>query len=316
MRRLSALFAAALLLAGPALAAPKVVASVVPVQSIVAAVMGQTGTPELLLQGSMSEHRAVFTPAQIAALGEADLVFIVGRGLEAKLSQISGSDAVNGKTFVELSEAPGIKTLPIRQGGTWEAHDHAHEEESGAEAAGHEHAAEGVLAFDPHVWLDPDNAKAMAQQVAVDLSRADPANAAAYAANAQAFAATVDRTSAAIVAELAPVKDKSFIVFHDAYQYFERHFGLAGAGSVADVSAQAPSAERLAAVRDKITAAGASCVFREPQYDDKVVQAVIEGTGAREGVLDPLGAGLAPGPEAYPQLLRNLATALKDCLAG
>ena len=100
MRRLSALLAATLLMTGPALAGPRVVASVVPVQSIVAAVMGDTGTPELLLKGSMSEHRAVFTPAQIAALGDADLVFIVGQGLEAKLAQISGSEAVNGKSFI------------------------------------------------------------------------------------------------------------------------------------------------------------------------------------------------------------------------
>ncbi len=322
MRHLPALLAATLLTSAPALAAPKVVASVVPVQSIVAAVMGSTGTPELLLQGSMSEHRAVFTPAQVATLGNADLVFIVGHGLEAKLAQISGTEAVNGKTFVELSEAPGIKTLPIRQGGTWEAHDHAHEHEEGEATAGeghdhdHDHDAEGVLAFDPHVWLDPENAKAMAQQVAAELSKADPANAAAYAANAQAFAAEVDKTSTRIATELAPVKDKPFIVFHDAYQYFERRFGLSGAGSISDVSAQAPSAERLAEVRAKISAVKAACVFREPQYDSKVVATVIEGTGAKEGVLDPLGAGLTPGPQAYQQLLANLAAALDDCLSG
>jgi len=310
MRQLSALLAAALLSASPALAAPKVVASVVPVLSIVAAVMGDRGAPELLLKGSMSEHRAVFTPTQIATLGDADLVFIVGHGLEAKLAQLSGSDAVNGKTFIELSEAPGVAKLPIRQGGAWEPdadeHDHA------AEGT----AAEGALTFDPHIWLDPENAKAMAREVAADLAKADPGNAAAYAANAQAFAAEIDKTSAAIAAELAPVKDKPFIVFHDAYHYFENRFGLTGVGSISDVSAQAPSAERLAQVRDKIMSAKAACVFREPQFDDRVVQTVIEGTGAREGVLDPLGAGLTPGPQAYPQLLRNLAAALKDCLSG
>jgi zinc transport system substrate-binding protein len=309
MRHLPALLAAALVSASPALAAPKVVASVVPVQSIVAAVMGETGTPDLLLQGSMSEHRAVFTPGQIAALGDADLVFIVGHGLEAKLAQLSGSDAVNGKSFIELSDAPGVAKLPIRQGGAWEpdsdGHDHAET-----------HAAEGVLTFDPHIWLDPENGKAMARAVADDLARADPAHAATYAANAKALAAEIDQTTAAIAAELAPVKDKPFIVFHDAYHYFENRFGLRGVGSISDVSAQAPSAERLAEVRDKIASAGAACVFREPQFDDKVVHTVIEGTQAREGVLDPLGASLTPGPGAYPQLLQNLAKALKDCLAG
>lgn len=310
MRHLPALFAATMLMAGAAAAAPRVVASVVPVQSIVAAVMGDTGTPDLLLKGSMAEHRAVFTPAQIASLGDADLVFIVGHGLEAKLATLSGSDAVNGRTFIELSDAPGVAKLPIREGGAWEpdmdGHDHATEGT----------AAEGVLTFDPHVWLDPENAKAMARAVAADLARADPGNAAAYAANAQAFAVEIDQTSAAIAAELAPVKDKPFIVFHDAYHYFEKRFGLAGVGAIADVSAQAPSAERLAQVRDKIMTARAACVFREPQFDDRVVQTVIEGTAAREGVLDPLGAGLTPGPQAYPQLLRTLAAALKDCLSG
>ena len=303
------LFAAALLSAGPAMAGPKVVASVVPVQSIVAAVMGDTGSPDLLLQGSMSEHRAVFTPSQIATLGDADLVFIVGHGLEAKLATLGGSDAVNGKSFIQLSDAPGVTKLPVRQGGAWEP-----DSDEPAPAAASE--AEGVLGFDPHIWLDPENAKAMARQVAADLAKADPANGASYAANAQAFAADIDRTSAAIVAELAPVKAKPFIVFHDAYHYFEKRFGLTGVGSISDVSAQAPSAERLSAVRDKIIAAHAACVFREPQFDDKVVQTVIEGTSAREGVLDPLGATLTPGPQAYRQLLQNLAAALKDCLAG
>ena len=309
MRHLPALFAAALLSAVPAMAGPKVVASVVPVQSIVAAVMGDTGSPDLLLQGSMSEHRAVFTPSQIATLGDADLVFIVGHGLEAKLATLGGSDAVNGKSFIQLSDAPGVTKLPVRQGGAWEP-----DSDEPAPAAASE--AEGVLGFDPHIWLDPENAKAMARQVAADLAKADPANGASYAANAQAFAADIDRTSAAIVAELAPVKAKPFIVFHDAYHYFEKRFGLTGVGSISDVSAQAPSAERLSAVRDKIIAAHAACVFREPQFDDKVVQTVIEGTSAREGVLDPLGATLTPGPQAYRQLLQNLAAALKDCLAS
>ena len=309
MRHLPALFAAALLSAVPAMAGPKVVASVVPVQSIVAAVMGDTGSPDLLLQGSMSEHRAVFTPSQIATLGDADLVFIVGHGLEAKLATLGGSDAVNGKSFIQLSDAPGVTKLPVRQGGAWEP-----DSDEPAPAAASE--AEGVLGFDPHIWLDPENAKAMARQVAADLAKADPANGASYAANAQAFAADIDRTSAAIVAELAPVKAKPFIVFHDAYHYFEKRFGLTGVGSISDVSAQAPSAERLSQVRDKIIAAHAACVFREPQFDDKVVQTVIEGTSAREGVLDPLGATLTPGPQAYRQLLQNLAAALKDCLAS
>ncbi len=307
------------LAATPVLAQPRVIASVVPVHGIVSAVMGETGQPELLLEGSLSEHRAKFTPQQIAALGQADVVFIVGQGLEAKLSQLSGSEAVNGKKFVELALAPGVATLPVREGGAWEAHDHDHDHDHGHDhdhAEDHGEEAAGVLAFDPHVWLDPMNAKAMAAAVAAALAKADPANAAAYAANAAAFAKSLDQTQAAIAAELAPVKDRPYVVFHDAFQYFESRFGLSAAGSIADVSAQAPSAERLAEVRKKIKDVKAACVFREPQYDDKLLSVVIEGTAARKGVLDPLGAALTPGPEAYQQLLGNLAASLKDCLAG
>ncbi len=316
-----ALSALALCLAvSPAVAAPKVIASVVPVHGIVSAVMGEVGQPELLLSGSMSEHRATFTPQQIAELGKADLVFIVGQGLEGKLSQISGSEAVNGKRFVELSTVPGIATHPIREGGAWEAHDHDHghgHDHDHDHDHGHGHdEKEGVLSFDPHVWLDPENAKAMAAAVAAELARSDPANAAAYSANAEAFARSLDELSGRIAAELAPVKAVPYVVFHDAYQYFEARFGLSAAGSISDVSAKAPSAKRLREVRGKIAEVKAACVFREPQYDGRVVQTVIEGTSAREGVLDPLGAAIAPGAGAYQQLLSQLSTDLKACLAG
>lgn len=313
---------ALLLTATPALAAPKVITSIVPVHGIVSAVMGDKGTPELLLEGSLSEHRATFTPAQIASLGKADVVFIVGHGLEAKLSQLSGSEAVNGRRFVELSEAPGVKTLPVREGGAWEAHDHGHEDDHGHDhdaTAKDDHGAdhaEGVLTFDPHVWLDPENAKAMAAAAAAELAKADPAHAAAYEANAAAFAAMLDALSAEITADLATVRDKPFVVFHDAYQYFEARFGLSAAGSISDVSATAPSAARLQELRGKIASSGAVCVFREPQYDSRTVDVVIEGTTARAGVLDPLGMRLTPGPDAYPQLLRQLAKDMRDCLSG
>lgn len=314
--RLAATALALCLAASPALAAPKVIASVVPVHGIVSAVMGEIGQPELLLSGSLSEHRATYTPQQIADLGKADLVFIVGQGLEAKLSQLSGSEAVNGKRFVELSTVPGIATHPIREGGAWEAHDHDHGHDHDHEHGHGGEKAEGVLSFDPHVWLDPGNAKAMAAAVAAALATADPANAAAYGKNAEAFARSLDALSGQIAAELAPVQQVPYVVFHDAYQYFEKRFGLNAAGSISDVSAKAPSAKRLKQVRGKIKEVKAACVFREPQYDGKMVETVIEGTGAKAGVLDPLGAGIPPGPGAYQQLLTGLSGGLKACLSG
>ena len=298
------------LAASPVMAGPKVIASIMPVHSIVSAVMGDTGRPELLLEGRLSEHTASFTAAQISKLGKADLVFIIGHGLEGKLAQIGGSEAVGGRRFVELSEAPGVRTHKVREGGSWEAHEHGEEE------AGHDDHAEGVLAFDPHVWLDPENGKAMANAVAGALAKTDPANAAVYDANAKLFASEITAASKQIANELAGMQDKPFIVFYDAYQYFEKRFGLRAVGSITDISAAPPSAQRLKEIRDKLTSTGSVCVFHEPQFDTKFADTVIEGSTARSGVLDPLGADLQPGPHAYRQLLRNLSTGLTSCLDG
>jgi zinc transport system substrate-binding protein len=317
---------ATLLLSTSAFAAPKVIASIMPVHSIVASVMGDVGTPELLLSGKNSEHTATLSPQQLSDLGKADVVFMIGSGLEHKLVQINGSDAVGGKKFVSLSEVAGIKTLPVRQGGTFEVHEHEEhegeehegEEHEGEEHEGEEHADhdEAILKFDPHVWLDPQNAKAMTNAVAADLSRIDPGNARTYEANAAATMASLDQLIAEISADTKPLQSKPFVVFHDAYQYFEKRFGLAAVGSISDVSASAPSAKRLNEIRRKLEETKAICVFREPQFDAKYVTVVLEGSKAKEGVLDPIGSELTPGPNAYAELLKNLAKSAQDCLAN
>lgn len=291
-------------LALPAAAAPKVIASIVPLHSLVASVMDGVGEPELLLRGQNSEHQASYSPAQIEQLGKADIVFIMGEGLELKLTELSGSEAVNGRTFVQMSSAPGLVKLPIREGGTFEK-----DEDAG------ENFTSGTASFDPHLWLDPENAKAMAALISDTLAKADPENASRYAANEAALVKDLDGLTAEIAADVAPVKDKSFVVFHDAYQYFEKRFGLKASGSISDFAATEPSAERLKEVRDKVKSANAACAFREPQFSDKAVMVVIEGTGAKEGVLDPIGASLEPGKQAYSALLRNLAQNLKSCLS-
>ncbi len=289
--RLAVSCLATLLLSTSALAAPKVIASIVPVHSIVASVMGDVGTPELLLSGKNSEHTATLSPQQLSDLGKADVVFMIGTGLEHKLVQISGSEAVGGKTFISLSEVAGIKTLPVRQGGTFEDHEEHEGEEHEGEEEGEEHDDddEAILKFDPHVWLDPENAKAMTNAVAADLSKVDPDNAKTYEANAAAYVASLDQTHVEISAETKPLQDKPFVVFHDAYQYFEKRFGLAAVGSISDVSASAPSAKRLNEIRSKLEETKAICVFREPQFDAKYVTVVLEGSKAKQGVLDPMG---------------------------
>jgi len=317
--RLAVSCLATLLLSTSALAAPKVIASIVPVHSIVASVMGDVGTPELLLSGRNSEHTASLSPQQLSDLRKADAVFMIGSGLEHKLGQVSGSDAVGGKTFTSLSEVAGIKTLPVRQGGTFEVHEeHEGEEHEGEEHEGEEDDDhdEAILKFDPHIWLDPENAKAMTKAVAADLSRIDPENAKTYEANAAATVASLDQLAAKITAETKPIQNKPFVVFHDAYQYFEKRFGLTAVGSISDVSAAAPSAKRLNEIRSKLEETKALCVFREPQFDAKYVTVVLEGSKAKPGILDPIGSDITPGPKAYAELLTRLAKDASDCLGN
>jgi zinc transport system substrate-binding protein len=301
---------ATLLLSTSAFAAPKVVASIMPVHSIVANVMGDVGSPELLLSGKNSEHSTSLSPAQISSLAAADVVFMVGGGLEHKLGQISGSEAVNGKKFVSLTGAPGMKVLKIREGGAFEADD---DEELPAVTDDQYGFA---LKYNPHIWLDPENAKAMTTLVAAELAKFDPANAATYQKNAAAYVLTLDQLEAEIATATKPIAGKPFIVFHDAYPYFESRFGLNAVGSISDASAAAPSAKRLKDIKDKLEQTKALCVFREPQFDTKYVNVVLEDSKARQGVLDAMGYDLTPGPAAYADILRNIASSATACLGG
>jgi zinc transport system substrate-binding protein len=199
--------------------------------------------------------------------------------------------------------------------------DHAHED-SGHEDEGHdahdhgdhEHADHDHGAHDPHAWLSPDNAAVWLTTIAARLSQADPDNAGAYYANATEARAELETLSDEIDALLDPVRDGRFIVFHDAYQYFEDAFELPAAGAISLSDATGPSPARIAEIRTRVAEQGVTCVLAEPQFDPDIVRSVMEGTEAGTGVLDPLGSDLAPGPDLYPQMLRNLAGELAGCL--
>jgi zinc transport system substrate-binding protein len=162
--------------------------------------------------------------------------------------------------------------------------------------------------------LDPVNAKAMVHEIEEALVEADPDNAARYEANADAVSARLDALIADVSSELEPVKGKGFIVFHDGYQYFENRFGITASGSITVSPEVMPGAERITEIRERVQELGAACVFAEPQFEPKLVSTVIEGTNARSGTLDPLGAGLEDGAELYFQLIRNMSTSIKTCL--
>jgi zinc transport system substrate-binding protein len=333
------LLSTALLAAGTVAAradAPSVVVSIKPIHSLVSAIMQGVGEPGLIVEGAASPHTYSLKPSNAAALQDADVVFWVGHGLEAFLEK--PLEALGGKaTVVELEDAPGLEKLPFREGGPFEAHDHgeeeghdhAHEGHSHDEA-GHDHAkvaeeghAHGEEAgheghehgeFDMHLWLSPDNARAIAAEAAKVLAEKDPANAEAYNRNLAALNDKIAALDKEIGETVAPVKDKPFIVFHDAYQYFEHHYGVHTAGSITVSPETLPGAERLTQIRDKVKTLGATCVFAEPQFEPKLVNVVIEGTQAKSGTLDPEAATLEPGPDLYFTLMKGIATSLRDCL--
>jgi zinc transport system substrate-binding protein len=318
------LFAAVLVcFATPAVAeVPRVVATTKPVHSLVAAVMVDLGMPALIVEGAASPHTYSLRPSDAAELEAADVVFWTGHGLELFLEDAIETLAPRA-AIVALSKAPGIELLAVREGGAFDAHEHeeegeehAHEEHEG-EGHGHDAEAADERAHgerDMHFWLDPANAALMVSQIADTLAAADPENAAVYAANAQRERAALEALTAWLDSELAPVRDKPFIVFHDAYQYLERRFRLTVAGTLTVVPDSAPGAQRVAELRDKVANAGAVCVFAEPQFEPAIVQTIIAGTPARAGTLDPEGASLPEGPGLYAALLENLADALVTCL--
>jgi len=204
-------------------------------------------------------------------------------------------------------------------------HDHGHDE---ADHAGHDHAADGDSAhghdhdhghshegLDPHAWLDPGNAAIWVEAIAEALSKADPDNAAAYRANAEAAAADLAALSDRVEEMLAPHRAARFVVTHDAYAYFETRFGLSPLGAIAEGDARAPGPARLSELRAAVEARGVDCVFSEPQIDPRLAAAMTDGTDANLALLDPLGADLTPGPALYPALIETMAGAIADCLA-
>jgi zinc transport system substrate-binding protein len=319
---------------GPVAAAEiDVVASIKPVHSLVAGVMQGLGEPVLLVKGTGSEHSYSLRPSQARALEQAEVVFWVGETMETFLIKPLQALAGNARV-IELWQVPDLTLLATREGGMWETHEHGGEHagtdvDSGA--AGHaeahdddgEHAEADHAAAehvhgetDMHIWLDPDNAKVLAAAIASALSDADPSDASIYQANAERLRQRLDELDRSLRDRLAAVTDRPYVVFHDAYQYFEHRYGVKAVGAITINPTVRPSAQRLGEIHDRLEQLEAACVFAEPQFEPTLVDTVIEGTNAQTGVLDPLGATLEAGPDHYFQLMNSLADSLVDCLGA
>lgn len=287
-------------LATPAHAAPNVVASIAPIGSLVAAVMEGVGTPYILIKGGASPHTYSLKPSDAEALQNAQLAVWVGPELEPFLIEPLKSVASQAKR-IELDTLPDLLRLPLREAGLF----------TQTEGQADWKAPEP---FNMHLWLDPENAKFIAQAVAARLGEMDPGNAARYMANLSTLKDRLDALQKQIAAELAPVSDKPFIVFHDAYAYFENRFGVRAAGSITVSPEVIPGAARLAQLRQAVTDHQAVCVFAEPEFTPRQIAVLTEGTGVKSGILDPLGANLEPGPDLYFNLIEGMAKSMADCL--
>jgi zinc transport system substrate-binding protein len=287
----------------PAVAAadpPRVVTTIKPVHSLVAGVMAGVGEPTLLLDGAGSPHGHSLRPSQARALSQSEVVFWIGPELEAFMVR-SLASLVGDAEIVALAAVPGLTRLPTREAGVW-----GPDQGAGQGDPDHGHT-------DMHLWLDPRNAEAMTRAIVAALATADPGNAARYDANGAALGERLQALDQALATRLAPVRERPFVVLHDAYQYLERRYDLNAVGAITVDPERRPGARRLREIRDRLQDLEAACVFSEPQLDSALVATIVEGTDARTAELDPLGAALDPGPDHYFQLMNRLADALIDC---
>ncbi len=358
-----------------------VITTIQPINSLVSAVIGNTGKTISLIPAEISPHEYKLKPSDAKKMQEANIIFFVSNHLESGVTKVFKNLPKNIK-IIDLLEETGIEHLAIRDNEAWERHDHhgheGHDDHDDHDKHGkkhddhddhdkhgkkhddhdhdkhakkhddHDHDKHGKKhddhddhdkhgkkhddhdhdkhakkhddhddhqsKDDVHIWLSPDNAIKIVKKVNEELSLLFPDNASQYKENSNNIINKISDLKSELTKDLAPIKDKPYVVFHDAYQYFEKAFGLNAVGSVALEGDVASSPKQISFIKDKIKKLNASCVFQEPQFDSKLVKIVVEGTNAQIGTLDPLGVNISGKENFYIQLLKNMAKSLKECL--
>ena len=355
-----------------------VITTIQPINSLVSAVIGNTGKTISLIPAEISPHEFKLKPSDAKKMQEGNIIFYISKHLESNVVKVFDNLPKNIK-IVDLLEETGIEHLSIRDNEAWERHDHHghddhddhdkhskkhddhdhdkhakkhddhddhdkhskkhddHDHDKHAKkhddhddhdkhgkkhddhdhdkhAKKHDDHDDHQTKDDVHIWLSPDNAIKIINKANKVLSLYYPQNAKIYDENSKIMIDKIKKLKTELDKELAPIKDKPYVVFHDAYQYFEKAFGLNAVGSVALEGDIASSPKQVSYIKEKIVKLKASCVFQEPQFDSKLVKIVVEGTNAQIGTLDPLGVGIKDEKDFYLQLLRNMAKSLKECL--
>ena len=266
--------------------------------------MDGIGAPKLIVDGSNSPHNFTLKPSHAKMLQNADLIFWVGEEIEVFLEKPLDTIAKRAKK-IELMEISQIKKIKFREKNIFEGHhdDHGHKKH---DDHGHAHGE-----HDPHIWLDPLNAKVILKVMAKNMKMMDKKNSAKYDLNLKKANANIDR----LVFEINKVinKNAKYVVFHDAYQYFEKRFGYKTLGALTVNTDVLPGAEQLKDIRKVIKKENAKCIFSEPQFNPKIIKAIAKDTNIKTGVLDPLGADLKNNKDLYFKLLNNLSNSLRKC---
>ena len=306
-----------------------IITTIQPINALVSAVIGNTGKTISIIPAEQSPHDFKLKPSDVKVLQDGNLIFYVSNHLESSVTKVFKNLPKNIK-IINLMEESDIDHLAIRDNEAWERHDHhGHDDHDDHDKHGKkdddhdDHDKHGKKdddhanhekEDDVHIWLSPNNAIKIVKKVNKELNLYFPENSKIYDENASKFINKIKNLKEELVKELAPIKDKPFIVFHDAYQYFEKTFELNAVGSVALEGDIASSPKQISFIKEKIKSSNASCVFQEPQFDTKLVKIVVEGTNAEIGTLDPLGVNITGDKDFYLQLLRNMSKSLKECL--
>ncbi len=300
----------------PAIADVKVVTSIKPIHSLASYLMDGVGKPDLIVDGYASPHGFALKPSHAKMLQNADLIFWVGEDLENFLKKPLKSIAKKAEK-IELMEIKGLKKLEFRERNIFEEHGHKEDKHDDHKEHGHkedkhdDHDGHGHGEHDPHIWLDPMNAKVILSEMADHLIENDQENASKYKANLKKAHKDLDKLTKEVKSELN--KDFKSIVFHDAYQYFEKRFGVNVLGAFTVNTDVLPGAEQLSEIREVIEHEKVSCVFSEPQFNPDIIKAVAKDTNIKTGVIDPLGATLNPGKTLYFDLIKNMSSSFKGC---
>jgi zinc transport system substrate-binding protein len=302
---------------------PQVIVTIKPIHSLVAAVMQGVAEPQLLIQDNSSPHVHAIKPSEAEMLDKAEVIIWVGEIYETALKNRL-ENLEDNKIIVNLSKAKNVRLYPIRQGGFWgtgacqhtcDSCDTSNEKEDDCHCqhSSKDHSHE-PLSKDGHLWLAPNNAKAIVTQVTQTLTTLDPQHATDYLANSKKIIARLNELELEITGVVTPIKDKPYMMIHDFSQYFDRYFGTDGVGTVLDASHSEPTPKFLRQVKNKLTSGSAKCLIVEPQFKSKTTQMLIEDTGIPTQAIDYLGSDLDKGPDCYFEIMRRVANGLVECL--